>query len=83
MPAGAGNDAAARRGRVNEARRRQRGFGDALFNSAAILIEPVKLGGNLCGFGGIMGGEQPHSQIGLAHAPAGIHARAERKAQIA
>ena len=51
--------------------------------AAALLVEPVELGGDRLGLGRILGGEQADAEIGLADPAAGIDPRAEREAEIA
>ena len=79
MPAGTRHQCAAWRRHCT----RQRRLCHRLFDGAAILVQPVKLGSDPRRFAGIVGGEQSHAQICLANAPAGIHPRPQRKAEVA
>ena len=56
---------------------------DRRLDRAALLVEPVELGGDRLGLGRILGGEQAHAEIGLADPAAGVDPRAEREAEIA
>ena len=50
---------------------------------AALLVEPVELGGDGARFLGVGRGQQSHAKVGLADAPAGVDPRAEREAEVA
>ena len=56
---------------------------DRRLDRAALLVEPVELGGDRLGLGRILGGEQADAEIGLADPAAGVDPRAEREAEIA
>ena len=55
----------------------------SLLDRAAFLVQSVEFGGDCARFLRIGGGQQPHAQIGLADATAGVDPRAEREAEIA
>ena len=81
MPAGRGDDrdgAIALRGA-----QRLRRLADRGLDRAALLVEPVELGGDRRGLVRILGGQQADAEIGLADPAAGVDPRAEREAEIA
>ena len=58
-------------------------LGHDLLDRAALLVEPVELGGDRGGLVGIFGGEQADAEVRLADPAAGVDPGAEREAEIA
>src|SRR3546814_5252195 len=55
---------------------------DGRFDGPAFLVQQVEFLRDLRGLRRVVGGEQPHAQVRLPHAPARIDARAQREAQV-
>ena len=81
MPAAAGDDDHGALACACGAARRL--LADQHLDRAALLVEPVELGGDGARFLGILGGQQAHAEVGLADPAAGIDPRAEREAEVA
>ena len=58
-------------------------LGDQHLDRAALLVQPVELGGDGARFFGIGRGQQADAEVGLADPAAGVDARAEREAEVA
>ena len=53
-----------------------------LLDGAALVVEPVELGGDAGGFARVLLQQQPHAEIGAPDAAAGIDARPEQEAEM-
>jgi len=51
-------------------------------NGAPLLVQPIQFGRDSARFFTILCRQQADAQIGFAHAPSGIYARAEREAKV-
>ncbi len=52
------------------------------FDGLTFTIEPIELGGDLCGFVRIVFHQQPDPEIGPADTSAGVDARAKQKSEM-